>query len=129
MMPALIEDLDPVMQPKIADLLLRCKAAGLKVVLAETKREYAKQADVFAKGFSRCDGLKHLSMHQARLAADVVALDEAGNRSWDYVKFAETYKGIGNIARSLGLECGQDWPPFDKVTGLGWDAPHYEYKG
>ena len=128
-MPALLENLDPVMQPKIADLLMRCKAAGLRVVLAETDRDYAKQADCFKKGYSKCDGIKRISMHQARLAADVVALDENGNRSWDYNKWCDTYRGIGNIARSLGLECGQDWPPFDKVTGFGWDVPHMEYKG
>lgn len=128
-MPALIETLDPAMQPKVVDLLNRCKAAGLKVVLAESDRSYAKQAEVFKKGYSRCDGIKNLSMHQARLAVDIVALDENGNRSWDYLKYKQVYEGVGNIARSLGLECGQDWPPFDKVTGFGFDPPHYQFKG
>lgn len=128
-MAALIEELDPVMQVKVADGLMRCKAAGLKVVLAETRRNYEKQADVFRKGYSRCDGIKRLSMHQAGLAVDIVALDENGNRSWDYAKFKDTYHGIGNIMRSLGFDCGQDWLPLDKVTGFGWDVPHYEFKG
>jgi hypothetical protein len=128
-MAARTDTLDPAFRFKLEGLMVECKRLCLPVVLAETERDYAKQNEVFKKGFSKCDGIVKLSMHQARLAADIVALDENGNRSWDYAKYANVYREVAKIARDFGLECGQDWPPFDKATGFGWDVPHYQFRG
>lgn len=122
-------DLDPIFRPKIVALLDRCKKSGLIVIMFAGRRFYSDQFAAFKAGKSHRDGLKLISLHQAGLAADIVAVDDRGQPSWDYVKYEQVYRGVGNIARSLNLECGQDWAPLDPKTGFGWDVPHYEFKG
>ena len=127
-MAARMDTLDPAFRPIVERVATRIAAENLPMVLAETDRDYAKQADCFKRGVSKCDGLRNISLHQARLAADFVALDEKGNRSWDYAKYKIQYKRMAEIAREEGAEVGQDWAPFDKATGFGWDPPHIQYK-
>lgn len=128
-MSADINELDPSFRPVAAAFLDELRERRVPCVLAETMRDYAKQADVFRKGNSRCDGLKNISLHQARLAIDVVVIDETGKRSWDYAKHAKTYRLIADIAKKHNLESGADYLPLNKATGLGWDPPHHQYKG
>ena len=127
-MAAILENLDPAVYSIALAFLAELKRQELPCVLAETDRDYAKQADCFKQGYSKCDGLKNISLHQARLALDVVVLDEQGNRTWDYVKYASLYRKIADIATTFGLENGADWNP-DPVTKLGWDPPHHQFKG
>jgi hypothetical protein len=124
-----LEDLDPRFRPQAEELVRRLTEAGVPCMVYETIRSAEDQAAAFARGASRCDGVKRRSKHQDGLALDIVALNSAGIPTWDYRRYSERYKRIGDIARELGLECGQDWHPseYDDV-GLGWDPPHYEYK-
>ena len=124
-----IEDLDEPFRGKIVLLMTRLAEQGIKHTITETRRGYLAQAGYFAKGTSKCDGWKKLSMHQAGLAVDIVPLDQAGKPTWDYVKYADAFKQIGAAAKACGLEWGGDWQPIDPRTGLGWDAPHCEFKG
>lgn len=124
-----IEDLDIAFQDQVAQLKLRLEAAGIPFAIAETRRDYATQADAFRRGASKRDGLRMISMHQAGLAVDIVPLDDKGKPTWEYARFPDRFKAIGRIARTLNMACGQDWEPIDKGTGLGWDPPHYEFKG
>ena len=127
-MAARLDTLDPIFRPIVERVMARIAAEKLPMVLAETDRSYEKQADCFRRGVSKCDGLRNISLHQARLAADIVAVDEKGNRSWDYAKYKDAYKRMAEIAREEGAEVGQDWKPFDPVTGFGWDPPHIQFK-
>jgi hypothetical protein len=126
-MAALIENLDPVMQDRVRQYEEDAAKLPFRSVLAETDRDYAKQHDCFKQGYSRCDGVKTLSMHQARLAFDQVVLDAAGNRTWDYVKYAKEYRALADLATRHGFENGADWTP-DPATKLGWDPPHHQLK-
>jgi peptidoglycan L-alanyl-D-glutamate endopeptidase CwlK len=75
---------------------------------------------------TQIDGVNKSSAHQEGLAIDITPADEQGNPVWAYAANAERYKAIGKIARRMGWNCGQDWPPIDRRTGLGADPPHYQ---
>lgn len=75
---------------------------------------------------TRCDGYKVKSNHQGGRALDIVPKDENGNPTWNYAKYAQEYRAIARVMKDAGFRCGADWPPIDKVTGLGWDPPHHE---
>jgi hypothetical protein len=128
-MAAILENLDPVFLPQATAFLAELKRLEIPCVLAETDRDYAKQVSCFKQGFSKCDGLKNISLHQARLALDVVVLDAQGNRSWDYERYAGVYRQIADIATKYGIDSGANWTPIDPKTGLGWDTPHHQFKG
>jgi hypothetical protein len=122
-------DLDPAFRTKAEMVCRKLDELGIKYAVTETRRPYAAQAAAFARGASKRDGLKLISLHQAGLAIDIVPLDAAGRPTWDYAKYAEDYKRIGSVSKADGLEWGGDWAPIDPKTGLGWDAPHHEFKG
>jgi len=128
-MAAILENLDPVMYQKAKEYNAACDALPFRSVLAETDRDYAKQQAVCKAGHSQCDGLVKVSLHQARLAFDRVVLDEKGNRSWDYVKFAKEYRALADLAKEYDFDSGADWypSPYSKV-GLGWDPPHHQFR-
>jgi hypothetical protein len=127
-MAAILENLDPIMIAQARAFQEAAKKLPFKSVLAETDRDFAKQRDCFKKGFSKCDGIKNTSLHQARLAFDQVVLDANGNRTWDYSKYAKEYRTLADLATQFGFENGADWDP-NPVTKLGWDPPHHQYKG
>jgi hypothetical protein len=128
-MAAKLENLDPAFYPQAKAFSDAADKLPFKSVNAETDRDYAKQADCFKKKFSRCDGIKTLSLHQARLALDRVVLDEKGNRTWDYRKYAKEYRALADLAKQYGLESGADWYPSEfSDVGLGWDPPHHQFK-
>lgn len=119
--------LDASFRPLAEALIDGIRKAGIRHVVTDTLRLLVDQQAAFRRGVSKCDGIKIKSKHQLGLAIDICAADENGNPSWDYRRYAETYKAIGIIAHDLGLVCGQDWYPSPyKSIGLGWDPPHYE---
>lgn len=124
-----LEDLDPSFEPFARLFIARLTEAGLAFAVTETRRSYQDQAAAFNRGASKCDGLQRLSLHQAGLAIDVVPLDENGKPTWNYRRYPTAYKRIAEVARRVGLESGQDWSPKDPATGMGWDPPHYQFRG
>lgn len=124
-----IDDLDEPFRSRVRTLLADLDRVGVKYAVTETRRSYTDQAAYFAKGTSKCDGIRNLSMHQAGLAVDIVPLDSAGRPTWDYRGNREAYMRIAAMARAVGLEVGQDWLPIDPATGMGWDPPHIQFKG
>lgn len=124
-----IDDLDEPFRSKVQVMILKLSQLGIKFAITETRRTYLVQADAFRRGASKCDGVRKLSMHQAGLAVDIVPIDEHGRATWDYAKYVDDYKRIGAIGKACGLEWGGDWLPIDAKTGLGWDAPHHEFRG
>jgi hypothetical protein len=129
-MAAIFDDLDPGWKTTALAIDADLKAQGIKCVYAEGVRDLAKQQSVFLAGNSRCDGIKAISLHQARLACDWVALDDKGNRTWDYVKYSDTYKAIRDTIIKHGGEAGGSWLQGSKflAVGLGWDPPHGQIK-
>lgn len=124
-----LEDLDEPFQAKARAVAAKLNELGIRHAVTETRRSYIAQSDAFKRGASKCDGLNKLSMHQAGLAIDIVPLDDKGRPTWDYVKYADAYKKIGAVCKDFGLDWGGTWTPIDPKTGLGWDAPHSQFKG
>lgn len=123
-----LSDLAPELRPLAEALVRELRVRGIPHSVQCTLRSLEDQQKAFADGFSKCDGIVRKSMHQLGLAIDIVPVSAAGRPTWNYRKYATEYRRIGEVARSLGLICGQDWEPIDKGTGLGWDPPHYEMR-
>ena len=153
-----IEDLAPDFQDTARAVMRELE--GLPVLLFQTLRTTAEQAAFWAQGrrelsvvnelraladmppigeaenrytITNCDGIKTRSAHQSGRAMDIVALDEHGNPTWDYVRYAETYRAIRDAALKCGADPGGAWmkqadgspSPYARV-GLGWDPPHVQ---
>lgn len=123
-----IEELDEPFKTKVQLVVAKLGELGIRFAITETRRTYLSQSDAFKRGVSKCDGLVKLSMHQAGLAVDITPIDANGKPTWDYAKYSEQYKKIGAVAKDFGLEWGGTWAPLDTKTGLGWDAPHIQFK-
>ncbi len=148
-----ITDLVPEVVEKANDLVEAVNNKRIRYVVTSTLRTQAEQLALFAQGraqlevvqalrqaagmrllhpsenkytVTNADGVTKLSLHQGGRAIDIVPLDERGRPSWNYVAMQKQYLAIGDIARSRGWTCGQDWPPIDPDTGLGADPPHYQ---
>ena len=100
----------------------------IRYAITSTTRTAEEQNGYFKKGTSKCDGYKKLSPHQLGIAVDIVPLDEYEHPTWNYYRYRTAYKRIAAIMRIAGCECGQDWPPIDSKSGMGWDPPHYQLK-
>lgn len=153
-----IEDLAPDFQDTARAIMRELE--GLPVLLFQTLRTTAEQVAFYAQGrrelsvvnefraladlppigeaenrytITNCDGIKTRSAHQSGRAMDIVALDGHGNPTWDYVRYAETYKAIRDAAQKCGADAGGAWmkqpdgspSPYARV-GLGWDPPHVQ---
>ena len=153
-----IEDLAPDFQDTARAVMRELE--GLPVLLFQTLRTTAEQAAFWAQGrrelsvvnelraladlppigeaenrytITNCDGIKVRSAHQSGRAMDIVALDGHGNPTWDYVRYADTYRAIRDAALKCGADPGGAWmkqpdgspSPYARV-GLGWDPPHVQ---
>ena len=98
---------------------------------------------------TNCDGIKVRSAQQSGRAMDIVVMRQAEDKeghpifnddgtpemvpTWDYVRYAETYKAIRDAAQKCGADAGGAWmkqpdgspSPYARV-GLGWDPPHVQ---
>jgi hypothetical protein len=121
--------LDPLFLPFAEALLNKIQEERIPYIVTSTIRTLEDQQDAFRRGVSKCDGIHIKSQHQLGRAIDICAVNEHGNPSWDYAKYADIYRRIADIGTELGLENGADWYPseYEKI-GLGWDPPHHQYK-
>lgn len=151
-MSSKIDDLQPEVRELALTFISALDDAKLPFVITSTLRTVDEQIAYFAQGrapqdivnllrkkagmlgidaventhtITKCDGLTKLSNHQGGRALDVAPM-VAGRPTWNYTKYANEYKAIGAIGKSVGLRWGGDFPPLDEVTGMGWDPPHFE---
>ena len=113
--------LHPVVQELCNKLLQKCVEEGLNVGLFETYRCNERQAYLYEQGSTT---IKSTGAHGFCVAFDIVAKDEKGNWTWDTSNktILNTYKRVGAIGKSLGLEWGGEWT---KLV----DLPHFQYLG
>lgn len=121
---AVIRDLGylhPEVQKLCSKLLDKCAAEGLNVGLFETYRSDERQKYLYKQGSTT---LSSTGAHGFCIAFDIVVKDEKGNWTWDTSNKTtlNTYKKVGEIGKSLGLEWGGDWTTLV-------DLPHFQYLG
>lgn len=116
--------LHPALQDKIAQLIIKCNAQGLKIGIGECLRTVAEQNALYAQGrtkpgkiVTKAKGDTYSSMHQWGVAFDFYRNDGLGAFN-DNDGF---FTNVGRIGKSLGLEWGGDWKSIK-------DKPHFQLK-
>lgn len=113
-----LDDLSPIFRPLAIELVARCAEAQIPVLIVNTRRTAAEQADNLAKGVS---WVKH-SKHEDGLAIDIVPYDVfqltgADKLEWDSSN--PVWEKIAKIGEGLGLRAGHRWKQKD--------SGHFEY--
>lgn len=117
-----IEDLRPVMQPRVRAWLAACKDAGLDPLITCTLRSHAEQAILYTQGRTTPGAivtwaLPGQSAHQHGLAVDFVPL-VAGKPQWS-AKHPHWFVA-GELAEKAGLEWAGRW------AGRKREFPHVQ---
>jgi peptidoglycan L-alanyl-D-glutamate endopeptidase CwlK len=125
----LIADLTPALQPLCMRFEDMCEAEGFTALITCTWRSNAEQAALYAQGRTQPGRIvtwtrnsEHTRMLRGKPdshAFDFVPVI-AGKAVWSSAHPA--WDKAGEIARSLGLEWGGDWPAGKK------DMPHVQLK-
>ena len=118
-----IEDLDPKMQPLAAEFLRLAWAAGLPVVITQTRRAVAEQDALYAQGRTApgpivTNAPGGSSPHCAGLAFDVAFQAPQKAVTWDEPR-PGAWDELGKIGEGLGLVWGGR---FKHLV----DRPHFE---
>jgi peptidoglycan L-alanyl-D-glutamate endopeptidase CwlK len=124
--------LHPAAQYRAPLLVQKCAEQGIRIKIGECYRTVKEQDDKYAQGrtapgiiVTKCKGSTYSSMHQWYIAFDVfldMDIDGDGKTSDDsYNDKLSTFRKIGKIGESIGLEWGGDWR---SVT----DKPHFSYQ-
>jgi len=98
----------------IATLILQMITDGNEPVIDYLLRSTEEQQRLFAKGVTKCDGIKKISQHQKALAADIYFVVD-GKVDFSYFKTAE-----------LAIKYHDLWVTMGGRTMISWDKPHYE---
>ena len=131
-----VEDLDPKMQSLAAEFLRLAWAAGLPVVITQTRRSAEEQGALYAQGrttpgrivtLAQADGSPHcagLAVDVAfRCPSDAASASAPPHPSAPAVTWDEPRPGawdeLGAIGISLGLVWGGQWRHFQ-------DRPHFQ---
>ena len=110
--------LHPYFRDKVIELIRVCKEAGITVVVVESYRTPAKQAEYYAMGKKYTSTPGGKSRHQYGLAVDVVPIVDSV-AVWDNHKL---WRKVGLAGERLGLQWGGRW----KVL---YDPGHFEWSG
>jgi len=93
--------LAPEMRAKVNAVIADAATAGHRLIVLETYRSEARQAELFRSGATE---LEHVGVHGYGLACDLAFLGPDGKVNW-----SADYSVLGNIARGHGLVWGGDW--------------------
>jgi len=100
----------PSCRARVGVLLAMAKAAGLDVVVYETKRTDERQLHLYNRKRSK---IKKTGMHGKGLAVDVVFLVN-GQLSW-----SGDWNKLAALGKKAGLNCGHYWKTFK-------DSAHFQ---
>lgn len=109
------------LHPKVAQLaelfVVRCKAAGIDVLITSTYRDNASQNALYAQGRTTpgnkvTNAKGGQSFHNYRVAFDFVPLVH-GKAQWNDTR---TFEKCGSIAESIGLEWAGRWTGFKELA-------------
>jgi peptidoglycan L-alanyl-D-glutamate endopeptidase CwlK len=107
-----LDDLSPRMRPLAIELLARCIEAGIMVMIVDTLRTPAEQAENLRKGVSWTLKSRHLTGNAIDIAPyETYALHGPDKLQWD--NDDAVWQRIGDIGESLGLTWGGRWKQHD----------------
>ena len=111
-----------MMQPAAAAaaqrVLCELKKKGIAVMVTETLRTNARQAQLYAEGlYTQAPAGR--SYHNYGLALDIVPLDKNGNPTWTGVPNS-VWLAIGEAGEKHGFQWGGRWKSFP-------DSPHLQF--
>lgn len=118
-----LEDLHPHVQKLAEELLSKCEAEGINLIVTSTFRDLESQASLYAQGRT-APGKKVTnakpgdSWHNWKCAFDVVPVVN-GKAIWND---EATWKRVGEIGVNIGLEWAGNWKTFKEY-------PHFQYTG
>lgn len=108
-----LNDLSPRFRPLFVEFLARCVEAGIHVLIVDTLRTPAEQAENIRKGVSWTANSKHLADESGKAnAADVCPyliydLNGPDKLQWDGTH--PIWKRIGEIGEACGMRWGGRW--------------------
>lgn len=120
-----LDSLDPRFKPMAVMLLARIVEARIPVLIVNTRRTDAEQADALARGVSWVPRSKH----QDGLAIDLVPYETYQLHGGDKLNWSTAdavWLTLGTIGEGLGLRWGGRFKPLNRL-GIGRDPGHFEY--
>lgn len=125
-----LDDLSPVIRPKVDQFLYACKAAGIDIIVTCTLRTLDEQAHAYAQGRTMpgpivTNAKPGTSAHNYGLAVDVVPMVN-GKPDWTFNAMhpSPAWEKIGRLGRLAGLEWFGD-PSSLFVEGAHFQEPHW----
>ncbi|HEX6223548.1 MAG TPA: M15 family metallopeptidase [Chryseolinea sp.] len=113
-----LNSLHPFFRDQVVNLIAKCKAKGINLVVVETYRTHAKQHEYKTMGKKYTSSGAGQSKHQYGLAVDVVPVVDSV-AVWNNTML---WRKIGTIGEKLGLRWGGRWrKPYD--------PGHFEWTG
>ena len=113
-----LNSLHPFFRDQILNLIAKCKAKGIDLVIVETYRTHAKQHEYKTMGKKYTNSGAGHSKHQYGLAVDVVPVVDSV-AVWNNTLL---WRKIGAVGEKLGLRWGGRWrKPYD--------PGHFEWTG
>ncbi len=122
-----LDSLDPRFKPYVFALLARLTEERIPVIIVNTRRTAAEQADAVARRVSK---VAH-SKHQDGLAIDIVPYQQFilhGVNKAQWSTDDPIWLKIGQIGEAVhaSIRWGGRFKPLNE-DGLGWDPGHFEY--
>lgn len=131
-----LDDLSPIVRPKVDAFLTSCKTAGIEILVTCTLRTMAEQARAYAIGrtvpgadVSSARPMGRIvtraqpgeSAHQFGLAIDVVPM-VAGKPQWEFDQMAPSplWAKVGRLGKLAGLQ----W--YGDVDAVFVEAAHFQ---
>jgi peptidoglycan LD-endopeptidase CwlK len=122
-----INDLDPIIQSKCRAHIAACAQENIDLLITCTYRTADEQQALYNQGRTKpgpivTNAKPGQSMHQYRLAYDVVPLRN-GKPVWDTTgEDGVLWQKVGAAGKAQGLEWGEDWVGFKEM-------PHFQFTG
>ena len=116
-----LSDLHPVVQEKAKKFIAAAKKEGIDVLVTSTYRDNESQNALYAQGRSKpgrvvTNAKAGQSWHNYRCALDVVPIVN-GKAQWNDMR---TFRRLGEIGKSVGLEWAGDWKSFKEYAHFQW---------
>jgi peptidoglycan L-alanyl-D-glutamate endopeptidase CwlK len=120
-----LEDLHPRVKAMAEAMIAACKTEGIEVRITSTYRDKEAQDALYAKGRTApgkivTNAKGGQSLHNYRVAFDVVPLRDKQPVGGTTGADLELWKHVGELGEAVGLEWGGRWKRFP-------DFPHFQF--